>query len=50
MYNDCFNWSGPSVANGSYGAMYYLAPSASWPYGYTEPDNCSSTHPLMCCK
>jgi hypothetical protein len=49
IYNDCFNWSGAVVAGGSYGAMYYVAPTASWPYGYTEADNCSSAHPLMCC-
>jgi hypothetical protein len=30
--------------------MQYIAPNASWPYGYTEPDNCSVSHPLMCCK
>jgi hypothetical protein len=50
VYGDCFNWSGPSVANGSYGGLIYIAPSASWPFGYTENDNCNLAHPLMCCK
>jgi hypothetical protein len=49
-YNDCFNWSGVSAPNGSYSANYYVAPSSGWPYGYTEPDNCSQSHQLMCCK
>ncbi len=50
MYNDCFNWSGGTVAGGGYGANYYIPPNSSWPYGYTEPTNCSSALPLMCCK
>lgn len=50
MYGDCFNWSGLSVAGGSYGADIYIAPSWNWPYGYTEPANCSTSYPLMCCK
>ena len=50
MYNDCFNWSGVNGPNGGYGAMYYVPPSSAWPYGYTEPANCSSSYPLMCCE
>ena len=50
LYGDCFNWSGASVAGGGYGANYYIPPNSSWPYGYSEADNCSVAHPLMCCK